>query len=227
MNWFERYGIVGSYFIVLLYVILRFNLQRLGIAIEFSKGSMAVDAAIFVAASLALGYVISIFSQFLYYKGRNGLMIHGEIIKLCRQETGMDKYIQDEIKISENETEEDIEVKLTVFFRLKEKLLKRFQYLGVFSTKRWDVIAINSALILGTYLLFISCTILKIFIFIINNNLKTLWGWVDVFTLFIVVPILVLFHKSRNIISKQIIKIDFEKLKYIYEKDMASRNHEA
>ena len=72
MNWFERYGVVGGYF---LFVLIMWAYAISGIKIDFSD----TEKILGLSSILPFGYLISIFSQWLYYSGLCGRSIHKEI----------------------------------------------------------------------------------------------------------------------------------------------------
>lgn len=213
MNWFERYGIVGSYFIILLLVIFKFNSHG---TINFPEGSGPVIAAIFVAASLTVGYILSVLSQAIYYEGHNGLQIHKEVIGRCEGNQGLKEKLQ-RLEIYSVLSEADIETRLTSFYRLMGNDTKKLRYLGVFATKRWDVIAIDSAMIWGTwmaYFLWILFKIVKLCWF--RESIESLWSWWDASVIFITLLILLFLYSSRRSTENQIVNINVDVLKYTF-----------
>lgn len=138
MNWFERYGVVGTYFLLLSLLWTKC----------FNPVEMKVGENYFLPLSLAilpLGYTITIISQWLNYRGGGGNRIHRQILKDSKRTT---------LKLHDNIKDEDmVEVALTAHIRLNTSLdINRIQYFASFATKRFDVLAINRSLILATWL---------------------------------------------------------------------------
>ena len=146
MNWFQRYGIVGMYFLVIAFLWL----YCLGLSpIDLSKWNEVKGfIAILSFAFLPIGYILSVFSQLLYYKGNLGRQIHKERLKAMKpadkQKLGLDCCC--------DEDEHICEIAMTAFDRFKNygKDLEAARYLDMFITKRFDVLAINNSLILST-----------------------------------------------------------------------------
>jgi len=206
MNWFERYGIVGSYFVTVLGL---FYFPTFGIPVNsFPKDSGPIIAAIFVAASLASGYFLSILSQYLYYRGCNGMLIHKEIISRC-ENNALFKKIFTKLEICSASSEKDIEIGLTSFLRLtlERNNIRKLKYFGVFSTKRWDIVAITSALFIASTILYGLFLLIKIlnwdFNLSIIGTIASLW----------IPAIMLVLIESRRDIAGQIVDSHIEILK--------------
>lgn len=164
MNWFERYGVVGGYFLLLLIM--------WGYAISDIKNlfgpnnqfSFAVSL-LGLGSSLPFGYLISIFSQALYYHNLSGRQIHNEISEIIRNNNKFQK----KINLKDDFLEDKNETIITYWDRAGLKG-KSFKSLDNFATKRFAVISINKSLILAT-LLAPLCIVLRN-IFLWNMSFK-------------------------------------------------------
>jgi hypothetical protein len=141
MNWFERYGIPGLYFVLLVTI-----LCCIIFGFPYCKDQRDIAIKAFVAAlpaSVPIGYILVIFSQLLYYKVFSWWQVHREAWRLAN--------VDDE---EEREDEEWwVEARATVLARWRtsnEDKIKKGKWLQEWFAKRFDVLAINSALILAT-----------------------------------------------------------------------------
>jgi len=205
MNWFERYGVVGGYFLLLfigwLYCIL--DLTR-----HIELGNAILGAA----SVLPFGYLIVILSQFFYYVGFGGRQIHNEIGEIIRHNS----MYQDKIKLDYWFNEEANEAVITFYDRVllfSEEKLEAFKFLAKFITKRFDVISINNGIILATFLapIFTACSILFLYGLKLNSapsfNIKDMP--VFLMTIFSLTSILI--AKCINgILNNQILMINKE-----------------
>ena len=130
MNWFERYGIPGIYFVLLLAVLYW---------IFFGTPPIQYDTlaviGVALSASIPLGYILVICSQFLYYTISPWRVHHkawGE----------------------KNKKEWWVEAEVTILARLEctEDQVDRGRWIQDWFIKRFDVLTINSALMLATFL---------------------------------------------------------------------------
>jgi hypothetical protein len=142
MNWFERYGIPGFYFALLV----------AAACYVFGPPCDTVETAIkafgvALAASLPFGYILVIISQLLYYKVP-WWQVHRKAWKAAKKE--VDK------ELLEEGEEWWVEARATILGRWKldeEKIpkgIEKGKWLQEWFAKRFDVLAINSALILAT-----------------------------------------------------------------------------
>lgn len=191
MNWFERYGIVGGYFSAIIVISLYLNQY-----IDLAQNGNALLVAIFVALILPIGYILSIFSQWLYYFGWNGIQVHQEIFKelndKCKQKLG----------ICEADKEALLEAKITAELRLS-KISDDIKYLARFATKRWDVLALNSALDLSNKIFWLFLLMLKIFkskLFCFTSS--------EILMIVLTVIISIISHQSYKVLAKQIVIVN-------------------
>ena len=146
MNWFERYGVIGAYFLIMILLLLHIN-QYFQLADLRGTGTLMVGLLGF--SILPIGYLVGIFSQWIYYTGRGGTQIHKEVIKY------LDEKCKTRLKLLDSDTESKLETKLTAEYRLSCESSDKLKYLGIFATKRWDVLAVNSAIRLSTIMLIV------------------------------------------------------------------------
>jgi len=142
MNWFERYGIPGLYFVLLVTI-----LCCVIFGLPYCKNQRDIAIKVFVAtlpASVPIGYILVIFSQMLVYCDKiPWWRVHSEAWKKAGEKTknGADK-------------EWWVEAEATIRGRWKctdkDNKIERGKWLQEWFTKRFDVLAINSALILAT-----------------------------------------------------------------------------
>lgn len=144
MNWFERYGIVGAYFLI-----ITLAWYKIGYDIVIDESVIFLCTFSFVP----IGYILSTISQLFYYKVPFSRKIHIEILQAYQDDKNISLSYKDL-------DEEKMEATITTLQRLK-----RFPYYGIsteqmrflasWCTKRFDVISINNSIILGTGLSFI------------------------------------------------------------------------
>jgi len=140
MNWFERYGIPGLYFVLLVATAC----YIFGPPCDKDTAIQIFIAAL--SASLPIGYILVVTSQWLYYKVPC-LQVHHKAWKAAKKDA--DK------ELPEDE-EWWVEARATILGRWKldeEKIpkgIEKGKWLQEWFTKRFDVLAINSTLILAT-----------------------------------------------------------------------------
>jgi hypothetical protein len=137
MNWFERYGIPGLYFVLLVATAC----YIFGPPCDKDTAIQIFIAAL--SASLPIGYILVVTSQWLYYKVPC-LQVHHKAWKAAKKDA--DK------ELPEDE-EWWVEARATVLGRWRisnEDRIEKGKWLQEWFAKRFDVLAINSALILAT-----------------------------------------------------------------------------
>jgi hypothetical protein len=155
MNWFERYGIPGLYFVLLITTLC---CTIFGLPHCKDQRDIAIKA--FVAAlpaSVPIGYILVILSQMLYYCDKFPCQVHRKAWKKAweRAENEADKK---KGWCADMEKEWWVEAEATILGRWEldeEKTprgIEKGRWLQEWFTKRFDVLAINSALILATFL---------------------------------------------------------------------------
>lgn len=193
MNWFERYGIVGAYFLTVLSVFLKIN--QYFAQVDFGKDG-AVIIAFFSFSALPAGYILSIFSQLLYYCGFGGTQIHKETVKYLPEK------LKNELNLLDSDNEQKLEAKITAKIRLSAEH-QQLQYLGVFATKRWDVLAVNSAIRLATVVLIILYFPIKFY-----KSKIFCFSFGEIGILLSGLILILILDRSSQILSMQIIEIN-------------------
>jgi hypothetical protein len=155
MNWFERYGIPGAYFVLLC--------ATLGLSAFWpdlvknwteARQGLAGGVAVGLAASIPIGYVLAIISQCLYYTPLHSIWhVHVPAWRWA--------WCNRTVRLP-NETEPPcsewrIEADTTFVARWKYEYLgsdglQRSRFMQEWFAKRFDVMAMNSAMIFGTVL---------------------------------------------------------------------------
>lgn len=197
MNWFERYGVVGGYF---LFILIIWAYAITDIKIDFNDAKNILGLALI----LPFGYLISIFSQYLYYSGFCGRMVHNEIGEIIRQHNQFQK----DIKLESNFSEEENEAIITYWNRMKffNSKLESFKYLAGFATKRFDVISINNSLIIATILAPLAVAIGNIFL----NDMKFRYSEMLWIALIFSASVLVITNGSNQKLNNQILLVNKE-----------------
>jgi hypothetical protein len=135
MNWFERYGIPGLYISFYVFICV-FSVHLDSCQVEDGLGEILT---IFAGVSLPAGYLISIFSQWLYYKLPFGQHVHRYAMKKDNLQT---------------QPEELLEARMAILFRVKvdKEIVDQYRWPSEWLSKRVDVIAINNSMIVATIL---------------------------------------------------------------------------
>ncbi len=172
MNWFERYGIVGLYFV-----------GCVGVwgALLFSDGMIQeIDAkklaVVGVVLSLPAGYVLSIFSQLLYYLIPFPWQIHREIWHKRSETSEFKTYLKQhpilQAAVAKHTPDKNgkqcselmAEALITVVFRGQADTdsVDRGRWVQQFTSRRWDVFAINNSIVLSTILAPLAAIVLEV-----------------------------------------------------------------
>ncbi len=171
MNWFKRYGIVGLYFLLIssLWLYACFDLNITNLEDLEVKSIMSIMLMLF----LPVGYIITVISQWFYYIGFFGKGVNLRVYNELKEDKFKNDELKDlfekseKIKTDSKLSESDIEVLITFYRRYVNCKIKdeteRTKHLGVFMTRRFDVVSINKALILSTWLPFILLLIFRFF----------------------------------------------------------------
>lgn len=136
MNWFERYGIVGLYFVG--------SVAVWDWVLHGSSGLVASREAEKVAlllATLALpaGYVLSITTQLLYYVGSPFWGIHRWALKEL-------------LGVRKHDVAAEVQLAISIRANATTEHLERGRWVQNFNSRRWDVLSINNSIILSTAL---------------------------------------------------------------------------
>lgn len=200
MNWFERYGVAGTYFIVMTVLWLKgiYNIHL---------DTTIIGAG--VLATLPAGYTLSILSQVFYYspcakcgvaKRIFGNQIHKKILR------DLDPELKEELHLSDCSDESICETKMTTFFRFRvfvgEKLNAQ-RYLADFATRRWDVLAINRSIMISIMLSLVFSFSTLIFYF-----KKADWSLVILIPLLTSVSVFFLLLASIDKMEQQVVSVN-------------------
>ncbi len=155
MNWFERYGIPGLYFVGLVAGWVYAFCPQI-IHWENLDALLGLVAAL-IAVSLPIGYIISIIGQSVYLisrrclwgwlRLRGGLGVHG---------AAMDKLVRESEEFNRDEPTKDeaiIEARtlLLTASGLFLDPISTHRYIRDWIARRMDVVAINQSLLLATF----------------------------------------------------------------------------
>ncbi len=197
MNWFERYGVVGGYF---LFVLMMWLNAISDITINFGDAEKILG----LASILPFGYLISIFSQYLYYTGFYGRTIHNEIGEIIRNS----KEFQKHIELREAFSEEENETIITCWVRMKlfNSKLESFRFLANFATKRFDVISINNSLIIATIMAPLTVVLGNIFLKEMQFRYNGMLWIISILSVSILVIVII----SNGKLSNQILLLNKE-----------------
>jgi hypothetical protein len=216
MNWFERYGIVGMFFIAMtgMWFFCLFPESRE--LFNNSNPELAKYIVGFCGLSfLPFGYIIMVFSQVYHYK-RN--RIH------CRYWRDLPDKIKDVIqneeekkglgKLSEKDqnNEAKIEAILTYYDRKYFFPLETNKFISSFATKRFDVAAINNGLIWALIFSLIVAICIEGIILDVTIKWDTFSTW---FVIILALLIICVLWLSERIVEGQIFEIGRRKSRAI------------
>ncbi len=223
MNWFERYGIVGMFFIAMTGVWSFCLFPDFYISLVHNNGEMLVKyiAGFCGFAFLPIGYLIVILGQVLYYRTCLWEKIHCKYWEklpdgVKKKIEGMEGTV---LSKDDQRDEAKMEAILTYYDRFHIKNYEKNKFLSIFASKRYDVIAINRGLFLTIPISLISAFSLRLLS--LNISLKKLLSFFEYirFSFIIVIAgtiiIWVILRCSSGILEHQIIEIGKRKLKDI------------
>lgn len=143
MNWFERYGITGLYFVGLLAGWAYTSYPQTNIL-------QPAWIAALIAMSLPIGYMISIFSQVMYLNWRRCCFR----IPRLRQWLGFHGAAMDRLGLQEIRDEAIIEARTLLLTASSNGALsvETQRYMRDWISRRMDVVAINQSIIWATFL---------------------------------------------------------------------------
>ena len=209
MNWFERYGIIGIYYIALSSILLK-CLSSISIPDENIEIIIAIGAGL----SLPIGYILSILSQNIYYILPKWFQIHK---KAC-----------EEINSLSNLKEIHLESKLAIITRLdcpdSTPTLEQYKWLQDYTRKRWDVLAISSSMFWATIIAWVH--VLLTIYFMRSIDLDLCKNNEPLFPMLVIlsVIILIILFISRYFMSIQIVDVFKVTFKELVEKSENLRN---
>jgi len=211
MNWFERYGVVGAYFIIINSVWVFFNNTMLTEfkSFAFSHNGIATLTVGFLGLLiLPLGYIFSILGQLAYYRSLLGKQVHKE----CFFKLKEDSRVKEEMNISvaDAQSEEIVENKMSAYVRLNLNA-DRIKHLREFTSKRFDVMSINGSIIVASLVTLLVNMAVKIYsdkaIFILSPAEK--------FVLLLMLFLFVVLINSNEIMKDAVISVNLDILNHI------------
>lgn len=217
MNWFERYGIVGMFFIVMtgMWFFCLFPEAR-GLFNNSNPELLKFIGGFCGLSFLPFGYIIMICEQVRYYKmSKKNRQIH------CRYWNDLPKELKTRIQELEKEKKLDVfnetceaqlEPILTYYDRTKIDSCDKNKFLSEFATRRWDTIAINGGLFLALIFSFFVAICIRwaILDITIKWNAFSIW-FVIIFALLIGIVLC----SSNRILENQIFEVGRRKLRDI------------
>lgn len=215
MNWFERYGIVGMFFVSMAAIWL-FCLFPDARALFNENHKILLDNIVWLCglSFLPFGYIIMAISQLWYYKIRSKSRIHCEYWKDLPEEN-KNKILEAEkdgklVKFIENE--EQLEAVLTYYDRYRKENIENNKFLSIFASKRYDVIAINRGMMWAIIFSFLAALSIEAIIL----DIKIRWDAFSTWIVFVVaLLIILLLFFSMITLENQIFEIGRRKLRNI------------
>lgn len=209
MNWFERYGIVGMFFIVMTgmwYFCLFPGAREL-----FSKINPELLKFIggFCGLSfLPFGYIIMAWSQAWYYSINKENSIHCRYWDLLKSEEQGKKIIKIEKEKNLGEVNENDEARLEAILMYYDRKyfypLKTNKFISSFATKRFEVIAINGGLIWAIIFSLIAAICIEGIILDITIKWNAFSTW---FVIILALSIVSILYSLERILERQIFEV--------------------
>jgi len=223
MNWFERYGIVGMFFIIMtaIWFLCLFPEGR-----EFLKNKnnavLLKNIGWFCGlAFLPCGYIIMIWSQLFYYFRRRIHFRYWNDLQATRtRDEILNAEREGELPRFNQNSEAEIEAILTYYDRTKIKDLKTNKFLSEFATKRYDVVAINAGLIWALVFSFLATLCIETIILSVSIKWGNFSTWLVIIVALLIIGIL--FH-SGQILESQIFEVGRRQLRNISLTTSSSR----
>ena len=196
MNWFQRYGIPGAYFIVLtvawIYALSGMELEK----IEELQFNILISLA--VITFIPIGYIISILQQVLYY-----------IIPFLGMHRAAKK--KSSLNLAGDPKFEPIVEAYSVLLVVDKRIsLDMHQYFRDWIRRRMDVVAINFSLFIATLLAFIIPFLITRYYLksnILYNNTVEILLLVSVVVIIITILSMVVLHLQIRTLITEIYKI--------------------
>ena len=178
MNWFQRYGIPGAYFVLLLATLLMAMswLDARNLLVSAGAGIGAIAAV----ALLPAGYMLCILSMLWYYHFPYDCLVPWRFHKRAWGWVWRHKYADEPTPKS---GEREIEAAATVVARwqcstLGSGALERSSFVQERCVKRTDVLAMNSSMILGAVIAWLVGFVLLALRWLISLPLDVHGWWV-------------------------------------------------
>jgi hypothetical protein len=194
MNWFERYGIAGSYTLALVFSYLTIFFHCL---LQANQKILPAIGALFL---LPAGYLVSILALwFIYHLPFERFQIHRNIINHLRT-LGIQNIPTEAVL----RTELQAETWLAMRFREEANgTIQQSRGLVMeWARKRWDVLGINASLLLSSYL-FILISLVTLCAFCRNNMCYN--ESLFYLSLLIVLVVVLVTHASRRLMRNQLL----------------------
>lgn len=212
MNWFQRYDIVGMFFIVMtgIWFFCLFPDAR-ELLINGNEALPKYIVGFCGLSFLPFGYIIMIFSQLYYYLINRRRRIH------CRYWADLPEEKRNKILEKEKDLERfdwnneaQVEAILTYYDRTKIDSPDINKFLSEFATKRYDVAAINCGLIWAVIFLFIAAICLEGIILDVTIKWNAFSTW---FVIILTLSIVSVLYSSERILERQIFEVGRRKLR--------------
>ena len=208
MNWFERYGIVGMFFIVMA-ALWYFCLFPQGWEL-LNKGNVLFPKYVIGLCALSFlpfGYLIMVFSQLYYYLVNRKNRIHIRYWNDLRNQERDDILNTEKMMgLPEFNQNSEIQVESILAYYGKTRIdrLENNKFLSKFATKRFDAVAINEGLIWATFFSLITAICLEGITFGATIN----WGIFSTWFVFILaLSIVSVLFVSEQVLQRQIFEI--------------------
>lgn len=164
MNWFERYGVVGFYFVLLMSIFFYMTFKNYHL-LNYKE----IIIALITLATLPSGYIISIISQLYFYKLLLFTWDRKNIHMSSFEEIGKNNICYVNILKNlgylgkvENEWQSEVASNIIGLINLDENEVDKGEWLSRVINKRMDVIAINGSIICATIIAWLLFVIMQL-----------------------------------------------------------------
>lgn len=205
MNWFQRYGIPGAYFVGLGLV------WAYAFYDKMSFEQIKIFFAIATITFLPTGYIISVLSQWIYLSIKS-CGIHKKALNKAKKKFRFNFSYFDLPGNPKDEAMIEAYSTILVTFKGKELGLNFKEEDWTWIKKRMDILAINLSLIVATILAFLSALVFWSFHYLPRQT--RLFNWKMIIPIVISIFISIVMYCSRKKISKQIIPVITEIYKF-------------
>lgn len=200
-NWFERYSITGTYFVIItmawFYSVTPYNEV-------WQFGHLIEAIGIVVITALPLGFIISNFSGWLYYhtgQFKHNIIYHPQILKQVAQNISL----EDLKNLSEFETETEFIIRFRLNNTENQGILEKIKWYSEPVVKRWDIFAISINLMLATILSFVLCFVPAVIIALFTNTFSPDCSIIIGIVFVIEAAIFIILYWIRREMFKQIV----------------------
>jgi len=215
MNWFERYGIVGMFFIAMtgMWFFCLFPEAR-ELFSKIKPEQLKFIGGFCMLSFLPFGYIIMVFQQVWLYSINKRARLNYRLwnIKPLEEQRKKIIEIEKEKKLDEfDQTDEaQLEAIFTYYDRTKFEPLNINKFLSGFASRRFDVIAINNGLIWAIIFSLIAAICIEGVILDITIKWNAFSAWFVVILALLIVYVLRL---SERILEGQILEVGKRKIK--------------